>query len=65
MVMYTWDQQRRSNMPCACNGEGAPKPMEATYEVKYPNGEKKFVTGEHAAKVAVTMGPSGTTYSKA
>lgn len=52
-------------MPCACNGEGAPKPMEATYEVKYPNGEKKFVTGEHAAKVAVTTGPSGTTYSKA
>jgi hypothetical protein len=50
-------------MPCACNGD-IPKPVEPTFEVKYPNGEKKYVTGEHAAKVATTMGPSGTTYSK-
>lgn len=51
-------------MPCACNGD-TPKPVEATYEVKYPNGDKRLVTGEHDAKVAVTMGPAGTTYSKA
>jgi hypothetical protein len=50
-------------MGCACNEGQAVKP-EPWYEVKYPNGEKKTVSGEHAAKVLVTMGPAGTTYSK-
>lgn len=50
-------------MGCACNDGKVAEP-EPQYEVKYPNGEKKVVTGEHAAKVLVTMGPAGTTYSK-
>lgn len=51
-------------MGCACNEPkiAAPEPQ---YVVVYPNGERKVVTGEHDARVAVTMGPSGTTYSKA
>lgn len=50
-------------MPCACNGEQKKEP-EPQFEVRYPNGETRTVTGEHDAKVAVTMGPSGTTYSR-
>lgn len=50
-------------MGCACN-EGKAKEPEPQYEVKYPNGEKKVVTGLHEAKVAATMGPVGTSYSK-
>jgi hypothetical protein len=34
------------------------------YEVKYPNGEKKVVTGLHEAKAAAILGPVGTSYSK-
>lgn len=50
-------------MGCACN-EGKEKEPEPFYTVRYPNGELKQVSGEHAAKVLVTMGPNGTTYSK-
>jgi hypothetical protein len=50
-------------MGCACN-DNKPAAPEPTYEVTYPNGERKLVTGEHAAKVAKTMGPAGTEYSK-
>ena len=52
-------------MPCACNG-GTPGPVqvpEKQYRVRYPDGRVEFVTGEHAAKVAATMGGPGTTYS--
>ena len=49
-------------MPCACNG-GTPQPpasQERQYEVRLPNGRVEIVTGEHAAKVAVTMAGGGT-----
>jgi|SoiMetStandDraft_5_1073268.scaffolds.fasta_scaffold19358_2 hypothetical protein len=44
---------------CGCNG-GAPKPAEQQFEVRLPNGTTKVVTGEHAAKVEVTMAGGGT-----
>lgn len=50
-------------MPCACGGgtsqpgSSAPEPR---FEVKLPNGRTEIVTGEHAAKVAVTMAGGGT-----
>lgn len=50
-------------MPCACNGE-QPKPPEPEFKVTYPDGRTKVVTGEHEARVAVTMGAPGTTYSR-
>lgn len=50
-------------MGCACN-DGKAKAPEPQYQVTYPNGEKRIVTGEHAAKVAKTMGPAGTEYYK-
>ena len=50
-------------MGCGCNGDKAKEP-EPQYEVKYPNGEKKVVAGLHEAKVAATLGPVGTSYSK-
>ncbi len=50
-------------MPCACQGDQAKTP-EPEFEVRLPNGEKKTVTGEHAAKVAVTMAGGGS-YSRA
>jgi hypothetical protein len=51
-------------MPCACNeGAQAPQVPEKQYRVRYPDGRVEFVTGEHAAKVAATMGGPGTTYS--
>lgn len=46
-------------MACACQGGKAEEPQVA-YEVTLPNGSKKTVTGEHAAKVAVTMAGGGT-----
>lgn len=49
-------------MPCACQGD-QPKAPEPEYDVTLPNGERKTVTGEHAAKVAVTMAGGGS-YSK-
>ena len=52
-------------MPCACNG-GATQlaaNQDKEYEVKLPNGRTEYVRGEHAAKVAATMGGPGTTYS--
>lgn len=48
---------------CGCNSGKTAEP-EPQYEVKYPNGDKKVVQGEHNAKVLVTMGPAGTSYSK-
>jgi hypothetical protein len=51
-------------MGCACN-EGKANEPEPHFVVTYPNGEKKQVLGEHAAKVAQTLGPQGTTYSRA
>jgi hypothetical protein len=50
-------------MPCACNGGqdvstgAAPEPK---FEVRLPNGRTEIVTGEHAARVAVTMAGGGT-----
>jgi hypothetical protein len=51
-------------MGCGCNGDKVVE-KEPEFIVTYPNGEKKPVTGEHAAKVAQTLGPAGTTYSRA
>lgn len=50
-------------MPCACNGTAAASAPEPQYEVKLPSGQTKVVSGEHAAKVEVTMAGGGT-YSK-
>lgn len=47
-------------MPCACNGTPAPAAPEPQFEVKLPNGSTKVVTGEHAARVEVTMAGGGT-----
>lgn len=50
-------------MPCACNGGAdsqTPSQAEQKYEVRLPNGRTEVVTGEHAAKVAVTMAGGGT-----
>ena len=44
---------------CGCNGGAKPAP-EREYEVRLPNGTTKVVTGEHAAKVEVTMAGGGT-----
>lgn len=51
-------------MGCSCNDGTTATQPEPQFEVKYPNGERKVVVGEHAAKVAKTMGPSGTEYSR-
>lgn len=48
---------------CGCNGDKVAV-VEPQFEVKYPDGKRQTVTGEHAAKVATTMGPAGTTYSR-
>jgi hypothetical protein len=51
-------------MPCACNDSSnnaqTPGKAEREYEVRLPNGRVEIVTGEHAAKVAVTMAGGGT-----
>lgn len=51
-------------MPCACNGGGGSSDGQAKaepkFEVRLPNGRTEVVTGEHAAKVAVTMAGGGT-----
>lgn len=49
---------------CGCNGDKVAEP-EPKFEVRYPDGRRETVTGEHAAKVAKTMGPAGTEYSRA
>ena len=50
-------------MGCACNdnqaSQNGSKP-EPQFEVRLPNGRTEIVTGEHAAKVAVTMAGGGT-----
>lgn len=50
-------------MPCSCGG-GSSDPgtvaAEPKFEVRLPNGRTEIVTGEHAAKVAVTMAGGGT-----
>lgn len=49
-------------MPCACNGDAAKQAAtnpERQYKVYLPNGRVETVTGEHAAKVAVTMAGGG------
>lgn len=49
-------------MPCACNdaaNQASAKP-EQQFEVRLPNGRVEVVSGEHAAKVAVTMAGGGT-----
>lgn len=48
---------------CGCNSGKVAEP-EPQFEVKYPDGQKKVVRGEHEAKVLVTMGPAGTVYSR-
>lgn len=47
---------------CGCNNQAqrAPEPQ---FQVKLPDGTTKVVTGEHAAKVEVTMAGGGT-YSR-
>lgn len=49
-------------MPCGCNGGGTQETArrEPQYEVRLPNGRTETVTGEHAAKVAVTQAGGGT-----
>lgn len=49
-------------MPCACNGGGSQEAArrEPQYEVTFTNGTREIVTGEHAAKVAVTRAGGGT-----
>jgi hypothetical protein len=49
-------------MPCACSGGGTQPGAaeEPKFEVRLPNGRTEIVTGEHAAKVAVTMAGGGT-----
>lgn len=52
-------------MPCACQGQSSqPAAPEPQFEVVYSNGTRETVTGEHNAKVKVTMGGPGTTYSR-
>jgi hypothetical protein len=49
-------------MPCACSG-GSTQPaaaQEPKFEVHLPNGRTEIVTGEHAARVTVTMAGGGT-----
>lgn len=48
---------------CGCNGGSQPQQPEPQFEVKLPDGSTKVVTGEHAAKVEVTMAGGGT-YSR-
>lgn len=43
---------------CGCNG-GKAQPAEELFTVTLPNGSTKVVTGEHAAKVEVTMAGGG------
>lgn len=50
-------------MPCNCGGSQQ-NSSEPRFEVKFPDGQTKIVTGEHAAKVEKTLGPAGTTYSR-
>ena len=45
-------------MACACSGN-TPSAPEAQYEVTYPDGRRETVSGEHAAKVKVTMAGGG------
>ena len=49
-------------MPCACGGgdSQAVSAEEPKFEVRLPDGSTKIVSGEHAAKVAVTMAGGGT-----
>lgn len=49
-------------MPCPCNG-GKAQPAEEMFTVRLPDGTTKVVTGEHAARVEITMAGGGT-YSK-
>lgn len=58
-------------MGCNCGG-GSSEPnntpvgqnREQEFVVTLPNGTKKTVIGEHAAKVEVTMAGAGATYSR-
>lgn len=45
-------------MGCGCN-KTKPEP-EPEFVVSLPTGEERVVTGEHAAKVAVTIAGGGT-----
>jgi len=49
-------------MPCACGGgdNQTVSAEEPKFEVRLPNGRTEIVSGEHAAKVAVTMAGGGT-----
>lgn len=47
---------------CGCNG-GKAQAAEEMFTVTLPNGTTKVVTGEHAARVEITMAGGGT-YSK-
>lgn len=57
-------------MPCNCGGasgqDNTPAGQAAgqEFEVTMPDGSKKRVTGEHAAKVEVTMAGGKATYSR-
>ncbi len=44
-------------MACGCqSGQATPEPQ---YEVTLPNGSREIVSGEHAAKVKITMAGGG------
>jgi len=50
-------------MGCStCGGKSTQQPVEQ-FEVTYPDGTKKVVASEHAARVEAVMKP-GSTYSK-
>jgi len=58
-----------TEMACNCGASGTTAQQAVTqpeprYEVRYPNGTKVIVTGEHAAKVEATMAGAGATYSR-
>jgi hypothetical protein len=47
-------------MACGCNsGSSGTQTPEPQYEVTLPNGSTEVVTGEHAAKVKITMAGGG------
>lgn len=48
---------------CNCGSNTTTSTDNAQYVVTLPSGQKKVVTGEHAAKVEVTMNGGGT-YTK-
>lgn len=47
-------------MPCNCGGGSQASQATGQYEVVLPNGERRIVESEHAARVAITIAGGGT-----